>query len=102
MFAITGYIAGLIGLVITALSARWAIKSGVSKATIESQKTLIETLGQRVDQLEKSDKEKTATISELKTQVDTFKNIPLQQIVEVQEHILNTQREILKLLKGET
>lgn len=98
LLATIGYIAGAIGFVATLVSAAVIVRSTTVKQTISTQNDLIGVLSQRVDALVQSDIEKTAQITTLQHEVDTFKNIPLAQIVSTQEAILATQKDIVKLL----
>lgn len=98
VLAIIGYIAGTIGFIATIVAAILVVRSTTVKQTIESQKDLIDILGKKVEALEASDLAKATQIESLQREVDTFKNIPLQQIVATQEQILKTQEEIIKLL----
>lgn len=98
MLAIIGYITGTIGFIATIVAAVLVVRSTAVKQTISEQKDLIDILGKKVSALEASDEAKTVQIDSLQREVDTFKNIPLQQIVATQEQILKTQQEIIKLL----
>jgi hypothetical protein len=74
-------------------------KNSTVKATIQSQKELIETLTTQVAELRTLHIENEKAISELKGQVSVYKELPLGMIAESIENILITQKQILTLLK---
>lgn len=100
--AIIGYIAGAFGLVATLAAAFIVFRSTISKTTISTLQDSNKALMERVEILEKSDKQKTKVISELQKEVDTFKNIPLKNLAITQAAIMDIQKEILEIIKGET
>ena len=82
------------------------VKSKAPKQTIEQQAVLIDTLKDRVETLEDETKlcnenhiENIARIKELEGRVDELRNIPLKQIAKDQKALLETQKEILELIK---
>jgi len=82
------------------------IKARTPKQTIENQTILIGTLKDRVSVLEDETKacnenhiENIARIKELEGRVDELRNIPLKQIAKDQKALLETQKEILELIK---
>lgn len=101
LLATIGYIAGAVGFVATLVSAAVIVRSTTVKQTISTQNDLIDVLTRKVAALEKSDAAKGEQIKSLQHEVDTFKTIPLAQIVATQESILSTQREIIQLLNKE-
>ena len=95
---IINYLIGLVGFLATAIAGFMIIRSKTVKETINQQNDLIHILNEKVAALEKSDNEKRLQIKTLRAEVDTFKNIPLKEIVDTQKQILETQQEIIKLL----
>ena len=82
------------------------IKARTPKQTIEQQTVLIGTLKDRVSVLEDETKlcnenhiKNITRIKELEGRVDELRNIPLKQIAKDQKALLETQKEILELIK---
>ena len=95
---IINYLIGLVGFLATAIAGFMIVRSKTVKETINQQNDLIHILNEKVTALEKLDNEKRLQIKTLRAEVDTFKNIPLKEIVDTQKQILETQQEIIKLL----
>lgn len=74
-------------------------KSATTKATILSQKELIDTLNTQVSQLRTLHIENEKAISELKGQVSVYKELPLSELASSMRQIVLTQAEILKIIK---
>ena len=75
------------------------LKTGTTKATIQSQKELIETLTAQVNELRNLHIENEKAISELQGQVSVYKELPLNQLSTAMAEIAKTQKDILRLLK---
>lgn len=75
------------------------LKTGTTKATIQSQKELIETLTTQVNELRNLHIENEKAISELQGQVSVYKELPLNQLSTSMAEIAKTQKDILRLLK---
>lgn len=75
------------------------LKTGTTKATIQSQKELIETLTAQVNELRSLHIENEKAISELQGQVSVYKELPLNQLSTSMAEIAKTQKDILRLLK---
>ena len=75
------------------------LKTGTTKATIQSQKELIETLTTQVNELRNLHIENEKAISELQGQVSVYKELPLNQLSISMAEIAKTQKDILRLLK---
>ncbi len=75
------------------------LKTGTTKATIQSQKELIETLTAQVNELRNLHIENEKAISELQGQVSVYKELPLNQLSTSMAEIAKTQKDILRLLK---
>lgn len=73
-------------------------KNGTTKATIASQKDLIDTLTTQVNQLRALHIDNERAISELKGQVSVYKELPLTQLSTSMTEMMKTQKEILKIL----
>ena len=90
--SIIGYVAGLFGLIAVVASAFVVYRSTETKRTIETYKELNEALTRRVEFLEKR-------VEYLVKEQEVLKNIPLKELSETQASILETQKQILELLK---
>lgn len=86
-------IASVVGIIFALL------KTGTTKATIQSQKELIETLTIQVNELRNLHIENEKAISELQGQVSVYKEIPLNQLSASMAEIAKAQKDILRLLK---
>ncbi len=75
------------------------LKTGTTKATIQSQKELIETLTAQVNELRNLHIENEKAISELQGQVSVYKELPLNQLSTSMAEIAKAQKDILRLLK---
>ena len=75
------------------------LKTGTTKATIQSQKELIETLTAQVNELRSLHIENEKAISELQGQVSVYKELPLNQLSTSMAEIAKVQKDILRLLK---
>lgn len=75
------------------------LKTGTTKATIQSQKELIETLTAQVNELRNLHIENGKAISELQGQVSVYKELPLNQLSTSMAEIAKAQKDILRLLK---
>lgn len=75
------------------------LKTGTTKATIQSQKELIETLTTQVNELRNLHIENEKAISELQGQVSVYKELPLNQLSISMTEIAKAQKDILRLLK---
>lgn len=75
------------------------LKTGTTKATIQSQKELIETLTTQVNELRNLHIENEKAISELQGQVSVYKELPLNQLSTSMAEIAEAQKDILRLLK---
>jgi len=75
------------------------LKTGTTKATIQSQKELIETLTAQVNELRNLHIENEKAISELHGQVSVYKELPLNQLSTSMAEIAKAQKDILRLLK---
>lgn len=75
------------------------LKTGTTKATIQSQKELIETLTAQVNELRNLHMENEKAISELQGQVSVYKELPLNQLSTSMAEIAKAQKDILRLLK---
>lgn len=73
-------------------------KNSTVKATIQSQKDLIETLSGQVSELRKLHIENEKAISELKGQVSVYKELPLQELATSMQEVSITQKKILESL----
>lgn len=78
----------------------WAIfKNQTVRATIVSQKELIDTLTAQVSELRTLHIENEKAISRLSGQVEVYKELPLTQIANSMESIAKNQQEIIRILK---
>lgn len=75
------------------------LKTGTTKATIQSQKELIETLTTQVNELRNLHIENEKAISELQGQVSVYKELPLNKLSISMAEIAKAQKDILRLLK---
>ena len=75
-------------------------KNSTVKATIQSQKELIETLTAQVAELRTAHIENEKAIAKLSGQLEVYKEIPLKVIAESLEKLVDGQESILKSLKG--
>lgn len=75
-------------------------KDGTTKATIQSQKDLIDTLSTQVTQLRTLHIENEKAIAELKGQVSVYKELPLSELSNSMRELAKAQSEILKLIKN--
>lgn len=75
------------------------LKTGTTKATIQSQKELIETLTTQINELRNLHIENEKAISELQGQVSVYKELPLNQLSTSMAEIVKAQKDILRLLK---
>ena len=75
------------------------LKTGTTKATIQSQKELIETLTTQVNELRSLHIENEKAISELQGQVSVYKELPLNHLSTSMAEIAKAQKDILRLLK---
>ena len=75
-------------------------KTGTTKATIQSQKDLIDTLSTQVTQLRTLHIENEKAIAELKGQVSVYKELPLSQMSDSMAELVKAQKDILRLLKN--
>lgn len=73
-------------------------KSGTTKATIQTQKELIDTLTAQVNQLRALHIDNEKAIAELRGQVSVYKELPLTQLSTSMTEMMKTQKEILKIL----
>lgn len=76
-------------------------KNSTVKATIQSQKELIDTLNDQVNQLRTLHIDNEKAISKLSGQVEVYKEIPLSELASSMKSMAETQAVILKLLKKE-
>lgn len=76
-------------------------KNATVKATIQSQKELIDTLTNQVRELRTLHIENEKAISKLSGQVEVYKEIPLSELASSMKSMAETQAVILKLLKKE-
>lgn len=90
---------GLIVLAGLAAIIYAVFKNSTVKATIASQKDLIETLQGQVSELRTLHIQNEKSIAELQGQVSVYKELPLSEIAKSIEGMLNTQKDIIKLLK---
>lgn len=88
-------------IVVVGVSALvWALfKNQTVRATIASQKELIETLTTQVAELRTLHIENEKAIARLTGQVEVYKELPLTKIATSMESIANNQQEIIKILK---
>jgi uncharacterized protein HemX len=75
-------------------------KSQTTKATIQSQKELIETLTAQISELRTLHMENEKAIAKLSGQLEVYKEIPLKEIGESLKQLSETQKRILAQLKG--
>lgn len=75
-------------------------KSGTTKATIQSQKELIDTLKTQVDELRALHIDNEKSIAELRGQVSVYKELPLAEMAKNMKDMATEQKEILKILKA--
>lgn len=75
-------------------------KDGTTKATIASQKDLIDTLTTQVNQLRALHIDNEKAISELRGQVSVYKELPLSELSNSMRELAKAQSEILKLIKN--
>ncbi len=87
-------IAGIAGVVLA------IFKNGTTKATIASQKELIDTLTVQVNQLRTLHIDNEKAISELRGQVSVYKELPLSELSNSMRQLATAQSEILKLIKN--
>lgn len=79
----------------------WAVfKNQTVRATIASQKELIETLTTQVAELRTLHIENEKAIARLSGQVEVYKELPLTKIANSMESIANNQEKIIKILKN--
>jgi len=74
-------------------------KNSTVKATIQSQKELIETLTAQVKELRNLHISNEKDIAELRGQVSVYKELPLKELAESMDSIAKTQDKILTQLK---
>lgn len=74
-------------------------KNSTVKATIQSQKELIETLTAQVKELRNLHISNEKDIAELRGQVSVYKELPLNQLAESMDSLAKTQDKILTQLK---
>ena len=77
-------------------------KNTTVKATIQSQKELIDTLTAQVSELRQLHIANEKSIAELKGQVSVYKELPLKELADSMESITKTQNKILEQLKKNT
>lgn len=75
-------------------------KSATTKATIISQKQLIETLSTEVSELRQLYIDNEKAIAELKGQVSIYKELPLAEMAKNMKSMSRDQALILKMLKN--
>lgn len=81
-------------------SLAWVLfKSSTTKATIQSQKDLIDTLNTQVSQLRTLHTENEKAISELKGQVSVYKELPLSELAASMRDMAKVQAQMLELLR---
>jgi hypothetical protein len=73
-------------------------KNGSTRATIASQKDLIETLSRQVETLRQLHIDNEKAISELKGQVSVYKELPLDKLANSMGEMAVAQKEILKII----
>lgn len=74
-------------------------KNSTVRATITSQKDLIETLTVQVNELRKLHKENEKSIQELKGQVSVYKELPLADLAQTMKNMSKQQEATLAMLK---
>lgn len=74
-------------------------KNQTTQQTIRSQKELIETLTTQVDELRTLHMQNKEALARLTGQVEVYKEIPLRDLATSMEKLVETQTEILKILK---
>ena len=90
-------ILGLIGLAGTGIVT---LRSTAVRLNVQAQKELIDTLQEKVKSLEESRDENTKTIKDLQGKIAIVESLPLKAIAESQIEIVQTQKDILKLLQS--
>lgn len=75
-------------------------KNQTVKATIQSQKDLIETLSTQVSELRTLHIENEKAISKLQGQVEVYKELPLSEMAHSMGELASTQKQILNILKN--
>jgi len=90
-------------LVIAGIAAIFfaVFKNATVKATIASQKDLIDTLTAQVKELRQLHIENEKAISKLTGQVEVYKELPLTELAHSMQTMAQAQEQILKILKGE-
>jgi regulator of replication initiation timing len=74
-------------------------KNSTVKQTIQSQKELIETLTSQVAELRTLHIENEKAIARLNGEVSVYKELPLTELSKSMQTIVETQQNILKVLK---
>ncbi len=74
-------------------------KDKTTRAIIDQQKDLIDTLTTQVSELRTLHMENEKAISRLEGQVEVYKELPLSKIATAMEQITETQKKILKELE---
>jgi uncharacterized protein HemX len=75
-------------------------KNQTVKATIQSQRELIETLSTQVSELRTLHIENEKAISKLQGQVEVYKELPLSDLARSMGELAATQKQILGILKN--
>jgi hypothetical protein len=90
---------GLIVLAGVAAVVFAVFKNQTTQQTIRSQKELIETLTTQVNELRTLHLENEKAIAKLTGQVEVYKELPLTALADSMQKLVDTQTEILKILK---